>query len=232
MFESKVRPIVIPQAEHGKLAGALAFLWGNPQFDQPAIDFSSFVLGVGLHDRGYGFQDAAAIGGISETAWLQVTRQGFYMAIADPAAELIIKLHLQRLVSYGDAAPRQALFIEMEAAIQQHIADHQLSKTEFLRIDRITNFCDTLAFDFCFEKPTTGAVQIFARNNRNEQVSLHYTIHAGEIMIDPWPFSVESYTGYIVGYQQQDYPIVIEPVMVPYRIRQSSALEKQAMHKG
>jgi hypothetical protein len=89
-----------------------------------------------------------------------------------------------------------------------------------------------VAFDFCFEKPTTGAVQIFPRNNRDEQLSLHYAINAGEIIIDPWPFSVESYTGYIVGYQQQDYPIVIEPVMVPYQIRQSSAQEKQTMWKG
>ncbi len=229
MFESKVRPIVIPQAEHGKLAGALAFLWGNAQFDQPAIDFSSFVTGVGLHDRGYGFQDAAAIGGISETAWLQLTRQGFYMAIADPVAELIIKLHLQRLVSYGQAAPRQALFVEMGAVIQQHMARHQLSHEQFLRIDQITNFCDTVAFDFCFEEPTTGAVPIFPQNGREEQLPVHYSINASEIIIDPWPFSVTSYTGYLVGYQQQDYPIVIEPVMVPYRVRQSTAQERRAL---
>ena len=117
MFESKVRLIVIPQAETGKLAGALAFLWGNAQFDLPAIDFASFTLGVGLHDRGYGFQDAFAIGGISETAWLQLTRQGFYMAFADPVADLLVKFHLQRLVSYGQAAPRQALFFEMEVPL-------------------------------------------------------------------------------------------------------------------
>jgi hypothetical protein len=232
MFESKVRPIVIPQAEHGKLAGTLAFLWGNGRFDQPAINFSSFITGVGLHDRGYGFQDAAAIGGISETAWLQITRKGFYMAFADPAAELIVKLHLQRLVSYGQAAPRQALFVEMEAAIQQHIEHHQLAEAQFLRIDRITNFCDSVAFDFCFEKPTTGTVKIFPKNSNDEELPLHYSISTGEIIIDPWPFSVESYTGYVVGYQQQDYPIVIEPLLVPYRIRQSSALERRDMNQG
>ena len=53
MFKSKLRPITIPQAEHGKLAGTLALLWGNAQIERPAIDFASFVMGVGLHDRGY-----------------------------------------------------------------------------------------------------------------------------------------------------------------------------------
>lgn len=232
MFESKVRPIVISQAEHGKLAGTLAFLWGNSQFEQPAIDFMSFVSGVGLHDRGYGFQDAFAIGGISETAWLHLTRQGFYMAIADPIAELIVKLHLQRLVSYGQAAPRQALFVEMEEAIQQHIERHHLSKTQFQRIDRITNFCDSVAFDFCFEKPTTGTVKIFPSNDSDEQSPLRYSINAGEIIVDPWPFSVASYTGYLVGYQQQDYPVVTEPLIVPYQIRSSTAQERRDMASG
>jgi hypothetical protein len=224
MFESKVRPIVIPQAEHGKLAGTLAFLWGNPQFERPAIDYLSFVTGVGLHDRAYGFGDAFAIGGISEEAWLQLTRQGFYGSIADPIADLIIKLHLKRLVSYGNAAPRQALLAEMENDIQHQIELHHLSKEQFLRIDCLTNFCDSVSFDFCFEAATTGTVTIFPKNGSNEQLPLYYTINTGEITVDPWPFTVESYTGYLVGYQRQAYPTSLEPVIVPYRICQRPAL--------
>ena len=29
MFKSKLRPVVVPQWEHEKLAGTLALLWGN-----------------------------------------------------------------------------------------------------------------------------------------------------------------------------------------------------------
>jgi len=61
MFKSKLRPIVIPQSEHAKLAGTLALLWGNTSFDLPETDWLSFIAGVGLHDRGYGYLDTSAI---------------------------------------------------------------------------------------------------------------------------------------------------------------------------
>jgi hypothetical protein len=50
MFKSKVRPIAIPQYEHGRLTGTLAAMWGNDDIDRPVIDFASFVRGVALHD--------------------------------------------------------------------------------------------------------------------------------------------------------------------------------------
>jgi hypothetical protein len=50
MFKSKQRPIAIPQWEHQKLAGTLALLWGNADFERPLVAFESFLVGVGLHD--------------------------------------------------------------------------------------------------------------------------------------------------------------------------------------
>ena len=50
MFKSKVRPINIPQYEHGRLAGIFALLWGNEAFDRPEFNFDSFVQGVALHE--------------------------------------------------------------------------------------------------------------------------------------------------------------------------------------
>jgi hypothetical protein len=43
MFLSKQRPIAISQWEHQKLAGTLALLWGNAEFEQPPIPFESFL---------------------------------------------------------------------------------------------------------------------------------------------------------------------------------------------
>ena len=223
MFKSKLRPIVIPQTEHGKLAGALAFLWGNAQFDQPTIDFSSFVTGVELHDRGYGFMDTAPLLETSEETWLQLTRHGFYLPMADPSADLIVKLHLKRLTSYDKTAPRQTFLAEMTHVIENQIAQHHLDREEFQRIDRITNFCDSLSFNFCFEQPAQGTVNVFPKNDSATPIPLNYAINAGEIIIDPWPLAVESYTGYLVGYQSQGYPTMPAPVMVPYRITKQQA---------
>ena len=50
MFKSKVRPINVPQYEHGRLSGAFALLWGNEVFDRPEFNFDSFVQGVALHE--------------------------------------------------------------------------------------------------------------------------------------------------------------------------------------
>jgi len=63
MFTSKQRPIVIPQWEHQKLAGTLALLWGNADFERPPVPFESFLTGIGLHDRAYGPLDNLPIGG-------------------------------------------------------------------------------------------------------------------------------------------------------------------------
>jgi Protein of unknown function (DUF3891) len=76
MFKSKQRPVVIPQWEHQKLAGTLALLWGNTDFERPSVPFESFLVGVGLHDRAYGPVDNLPIGGLPEEQWLTLTRHG------------------------------------------------------------------------------------------------------------------------------------------------------------
>ena len=73
MFKSKQRSIVIPQWEHQKLAGTLALLWGNAEFERPPVPFESFLIGIGLHDRAYGPLDNLPIGGIPEEDWLALT---------------------------------------------------------------------------------------------------------------------------------------------------------------
>ncbi len=222
MFKSKQRPVAIPQWEHQKLAGTLALLWGNAEFERPPAPFESFLTGIGLHDRAYGPLDNLPIGEIPEEVWLALTRSGFEMAWADPVADLITKMHLKRLASYGRAPARQAMAAEMAQAAQAKIEQHGLDATTFERIDHITNLCDRIAFDFCFEVPTEGEVRIFPRNDRDEEITVGYRIQDGTIRVDPWPFGVESHTGYLVGYQLEGYPTVLEPVMVRYQLVQGA----------
>jgi hypothetical protein len=187
-------------------------------FERPPVPFESFLTGVGLHDRAYGPLDNLPIGEIPEADWLALTHSGFEMTWADPVADLITKMHLKRLASYGSAPARPALTAEMGQAIQAKIEQHGLDAALFERIDCITNLCDRIAFDFCFEAPAEGEVRIFPRNDRKEEVVVGYLVEDGMIRVDPWPFGVESHTGYLVGYRLDGYPAVLEPVLVAYRI--------------
>ncbi len=108
----------MPQSEHSRLAGALAFSWGNAQFDTPPFPRLSFVQGIALHDRGYGYLDRLPIGEASEEAWLDVTRRGFDMPSNDPIADVLTRLHLLRLVSSRSTPARSALAQEMKAVIE------------------------------------------------------------------------------------------------------------------
>ena len=49
MFRSKARPIVIPQYEHGRLAGTLAQHWGNDHFDRQQFQIWNLLVKNGLN---------------------------------------------------------------------------------------------------------------------------------------------------------------------------------------
>lgn len=222
MFKSKLRPVATPQWEHQKLAGTLALLWGNADFDQPPVPRTSFVAGVGLHDRAYGPIDNLPIGELPEAEWLALTRAGFDAAWDDPVADLIAKAHLRRLTGYGGAPERQALAAAMAQEIERLAAQHGLDLATLDRLDRITNLCDQIAFDFCFEAPAAGAVAVFPHSG-GAQVSLGYRIADGVIAVDPWPFGVDEHAGYLVGYQLEGYPDRLEPALLPYRLVRGGA---------
>ena len=109
----------------------------------------------------------------------------------------------------------------MAQAAEQHARQHGLDPALYARVDRITNLCDLIAFDFCFEAPAEGAVAVFPRNAGDEQVRVRYRIARGAIEVDPWPFAVESHAGYLVGYQLDGYPNSLEPVVVEFALTRS-----------
>lgn len=219
MFRSKRRPIITPQSEHLKLAGTLAMLWGNSQFDSPPIDRASFIAGVGLHDRGYGYLDNSPVGGMSDEEWEVIGRRGYTMPSSDIVADTIVKYHFRRLASYGTSTIRKAMYADFTQILDEHLERHQLSKTLFDRIDHITNLCDTLSFEFCFDIPASGSLTIFPRNDDDTEVSIHYQVQDGEINVSPWTFSVDEYQGYLIAYHMDGYPERLDPVILPYRLK-------------
>jgi hypothetical protein len=218
MFKSQLRAINFPQSEHLKLVGALAYLWGNGQFELPPLPRLSIVAGIANHDRAYGFLDHFAIGEMDDAVWLPIARRGFWMACADPVADLIPRHHILRLVAKQDTAERQALVQEMGSAIAEQIEQTGLDPELLKQVDRMTQFCDRVSYDFCQESPAEGQVEVYRRYGNAETQALRYQIQGSEIFVNPWPFEVESYQGYILGYQREGYPQRPDSLVVPYQI--------------
>jgi len=219
MFKSKRRPIVTPQSEHLKLVGTLAMLWGNDEFDFPPIKRESMILGMGTHDRGYGYLDNHSIGGMSDSEWFPVARRTFYMPCSDIVADTIVKYHFRRLASHDNSAGRKALTAEFSTALDEQLKAHSLSKELFDRIDRITDLCDRLSFSLCFDVPVSSEISIFPRNGDDTEVILKFHVEDGLISANPWPFSVDSYEGYLVAYKLDSYPATLDPLVLPFLLK-------------
>jgi hypothetical protein len=220
MFKSKVRPIVVPQYEHGKLAGSLAALWGNDDFARPVIDFTSFVRGVTLHDWGYGVVDNLPIGQVDEAEWLKVIRKGAEHRFDDPITDIVARLHLKRLLKLRVSPGREELVRLIEKMVEEQLNETHFVIEQFEWADKITRFCDQVAFDFSFEEPTEYALPVYTKADASEEATLTYKIKpGGEIWVDPWPFSVSAYSGIIIGYRQEGYPDRLQPEVINFHLR-------------
>lgn len=221
MFKSKRRPIVTPQSEHLKLVGTLAMLWGNDNFDLPPIERESMILGMGTHDRGYGYLDNHPIGGMNTSEWFPIARRTFYMPCSDVIADTIVKYHFRRLASHDDSPERKVLTEEFSKGIDEHLDKNNLSEQLFTRIDRITNLCDSLSFSLCFDVPASGKISIFPRNDEDTEVTVKYHVENGIISANPWPFSVESYQGYLLAYKSDGYPETLDSIVLTYELKRA-----------
>ena len=198
MFRSSRRDVVFPQAEHARLAGAIALAWGNERFPRPELPFDAFVRGVTLHDRGYGQLDADGIGEVAPDRWLAIQRGGFAPRGEEPVVDLVVALHVQRLVGDRDDG--------MIAALPGLHRAAGVGESDAAAADRITNLCDRIAFDFCVEEPASGRV-----------AGIDYTVDGyGGITLDPWPLGPPSLLGLVIGYRAEGYPGELEPVVVPF----------------
>ena len=216
MFKSKKRHIVVPQREHARLSASIAELWGNKNFDRPTLPFDSFVLGVALHDRGYSDLDNVSIGEVETSQWLEVHKRAAEQTHKDPITEVVVLMQLRRLVGYNKTAERKTFVEELGKQINDHIEKYSLNLAEVEWADRITNLCDNIAFDFCFELPRKSSVDIFAKHSNSEATSIAYEITGdSEIIIDPWPLNTSRHQMSLVGYQADGYPDQLTSLEVP-----------------
>ena len=220
MFKSKTRPVVFPQYEHDHLSGALAANWGNEAFDQPALDVGAFVQGVLLHDWQYGILDNIPIIEAPEADWMAVTRGGVQHCFANPVTDIVVKLHIKRLLSFDESDERTALKEEIERQVAARLPESGFTRADFEWADRITRFCDQVAFDFCFEQPVQRSLPICPRRGSTETVEMSYAIgENGEIEVTPWPFGIPTFSGAIISYERAGYPDELTPQSKLYTVR-------------
>ena len=199
MFRSQTRPVVYPQAEHARVAAAIAAAWGQ---SRPPVPFESFVRGVALHDRGYGELDADGIGEIDDERWLEIQRRGFSVQEDDAVVELVVALHIHRLASYGESPGRQAAAREFAAALPARRAAAKLTEDEAAAADRVTNLCDRISFELCFEHEVEFSVAGYACTATADGVAT----------VDPWPLVPKRLEILATGYESEGYPEILQPV--------------------
>lgn len=193
MFRSSRRDVVFPQMEHAAFAAGIALHWR----ELPHVPFHSFVRGVALHDRGYGELDEDEIGGVDRTRWLEIQRRGFGTRDEDPVVDLIVSLHVARLVGEDDPSFREGLPPLLERA--------GVDEATAAAADRITNLCDRISFDVCLEQPEEGSLR-----------GISYAYDGGNgVVVEPWPFDVDRFGVLLVGYRTDGYPQMLDRVVEP-----------------
>jgi hypothetical protein len=215
MFRSRRRPVLFPQAEHARLAAMIALAWGNDHFARPTLPFEAFVHGVALHDRGYGQLDADGIGEVPPDRWAAIQRASFGPRGEDPVVDLVVALHVRRLVS-GSGQPVPA---SMTAALPGLHRAAGVDESDAAEADQIADLCDRIAFDFCVEEPASGRVAV-APARGAESVAVAYIVDGhGDITLEPWPLGLPRLSGIILGFRAEGYPDELEPAVVPFQAR-------------
>lgn len=218
MFKSRLRNVITPQMTHAMFAGHLAYHWGNEHFDKPSLEFSSFVKAIGNHHLGYGFFDTIDFTTLDDDQILKIFKDDCGIDMGDSIAELVIKFHNARLVQGridrggGDVIKNylQELREEMNASLK----NVEISREDFMWTDRLTNLCDKISFDFCFENPTSAKIGVYQKKDDKDQLEIEYIIEDdGLVRVNPWPFNIDKITGYIQGYRSESYPVKLVPVV-------------------
>ncbi|HEX4677620.1 MAG TPA: DUF3891 family protein [Gaiellaceae bacterium] len=207
MFRSRRRAIVFSQADHARLAGAIALAWR----ERPALAFDSFVRGVADHDRGYGEHDADEIGAVESERWVGIQRRGFTARSGDAVVDLVASMHVRRLLSSQGDEHERAAYAEVDALLPSLLDAAGVTAPVAGQADAITNICDRIAFLFCFEAAAEGAA-----------LGSSYSVDGhGSITLDPWPLEVPRLVGLVTAYEADGYPERLVPVVVPFDLRPS-----------
>jgi hypothetical protein len=157
------------------------------------------VRGVADHDRGYGELDDDPLGDVDEERWLEIQRRGFAPRGEDPVVDLVVALHVRRLLGTGEA----------DGVIGGLLAASGVRPADADAADAVTNVCDVISLMFCFEEAAEREVR-------------GYTVAVdglGGIAVDPWPFSVPRVAGLVAGYEAEGYPHRLAVVPMQYDVQ-------------
>jgi Protein of unknown function (DUF3891) len=205
VFRSRRRGVVFPQADHARFAAVIALAWRDP----PPLPFDSFVRGVADHDRGYGEHDDDEIGSVESERWVAIQRAGFEPRGKDHVVDLVVALHVRRLLSSQQDEHERAAYAEVDALLPSLLAAAEVEHAAAQAGDAITNVCDRLAFAFCQEEPASGEVR-----------GIRYALDGrGLIELEPWPLALPRLTGLVTGFDADGYPSRLVPVVTPFDVR-------------
>jgi hypothetical protein len=202
VFRSRRRAIIFSQADHARFSAAIALAWGNEDFPCQPLPSDQFIRGVALHDRGYGELDTDPLLETRRDRWMDIQRNGFRPRGVEPIVDLIVALHVRRLVGDHPAGA------EMDADLPAIYAAAGVSEADGRASDAITALCDGVAFDFCFEEPASGSAG-----------GIDFSVDGlGRVELDPWPLSVPRLVGIVTAYEADGYPERLVPVVVPFEV--------------
>jgi hypothetical protein len=204
-FRSAQRPLIVPQADHARFSATIALTWGQ----RPSLPFDSFVRGVADHDRGYGEHDDDEIGKVENARWVEIQRRGFRPRRENPVVDLVVALHIRRLLSPPDGGQETAALAEVDELLPGLLSAAGVTPEQAEAADAVTNVCDRIAFLFPFEEPAAGEVRGVAYELDGK----------GCVVLDPWPLRVPSLHGLVTAYEADGYPERLVPVVVPFEIR-------------
>jgi hypothetical protein len=172
------------------------------------LPFESFVRGVTLHDRGYGELDDDRIGGTADERWVEIQRRGFAARSSDAVIELVVALHIRRLVGNDGHPARVAFARELDGALPGLLAAAGLGPEEARAADAVTDLCDRVSFVFCSGEPAAGAAGGIAFDYDGDATTV----------LDPWPLAVPRLAGVVGGFAADGYPERLEPVVRLFRV--------------
>lgn len=166
------------------------------------LPFASFVRGVADHDRGYGELDDDPLGEVTGDRWFEIKRDGFTPRGEDPVVDLVVALHIRRLIGEGD------LLAEVDAYLPGLLAAAGVSREEAEAADVVTNVCDVIALEFSFEEASEREV-------RGYRIAVD---GLGGVEVDPWPFAVPRLVGLVAAFEAEGYPERLVPAPLAYEV--------------
>lgn len=141
--------------------------------------------------------------------WVGIQRRGFTPSGEDAVVDLVVALHVRRLLSSQDDDHERAAYAEVDRLIPSLLQRAGVTQEDGETADAITNVCDVISFEFCFESPSERDVRGY-----------HVVLDGhGRVNVDPWPFALPRLLGLVTAFTADGYPDRARPVVVPYDVR-------------